>query len=40
VQVVLTVLLGGQHACSELPPTETDDPVQHAVQLSLPTALL
>jgi 23S rRNA maturation-related 3'-5' exoribonuclease YhaM len=37
---VLTVLLAGQHACSELPPTDTDDPVQHAVQLSFPTAFL
>ena len=37
---VFTVLCAGQHACSELPPTDTDDPVQHAVQLSFPTAFL
>jgi hypothetical protein len=37
---VFTVLCAGQQSCSVLPPTATDDPVQHAVQLSFPTALL
>ena len=38
--VVFTVLSAGQHACSELPPTDTEDPIQHVVQLLLPTTFL
>jgi hypothetical protein len=34
------VLCAGQHACSELPPTVNEDPIQHAVQFALPTVLL